>query len=984
VIIKMMRIVSRLAILSLIFQWAASSVAARGVTIDLQHTGLEAQAAPARIAVDDEPAGAAARVLDEAGGIPAFAVPLAVRVDVQGSAGDPALTARLAAFDRRHVPVWLSLPAPAAQEDVEAWRIALRGLLEKQGSALTILEVAVDRQPARLARFAVQVAATEVRASHDAVRLALGGPAMSDRVRREEIYSADLAPYVDLLAIPEKDEPAAGWLQQVDPLAGIVLIAPAPDTASDDPARVVDGVLRDLGTEVVMHAWRASDVNGVALRALGSLTDLFTHEISILDDAAVGLGLQVESADVTLSMPHRVLFDERTFSTYLVYWGSGSELELSILLPVEGVPGVRDPLTGHRSGARGYTRDKTTGRVRATVPQTGRPMILDFNEGAADAIAERTGVSAARQLSTGEIIARHQQQQRAQDALVKNYIAHARMQQHFRPTVTDPGYDVLTENRYFVAGDEVEWEELSFSVNGSKWGADRPAFPLLQPEKVLSLPLQLRFDEGYRYRLVGNEVVDDLDCFVVRFEPVRQNEALYRGTVWIDQKTFGRVRVQATQSGLSAPVVSNDETQHYRRTVVGNRPVFLFSGLTARQILLIAGRNLLLEKDVTFSEFRVNDAEFERERGSARESDRVMYRETDRGLRYYVKERGTRVVSDRATSHAKAMAMGVTLDPSYAFPLPIFGINYLDFNFGSPNQQLAILFAGVLAAGNIQRAKIGNTHLDASLDFFAIAAPSSDRLYEADGEAASERVLTWPLSTGFNLGWQATPFQKATLQYQSRFDGYVKDRTTAEAFDVPSSTVTQGIGGAWEYRRGGYSLLLDGTWFGRATWGPWGLRQPGALAALTTSPRTYAKYSAGLSRDLYLNTFQKIHLNGAWFGGRDLDRFAKYQFGLFDNTRIHGVPASGVRYGELAMARGSYSINIFEQYRFDFFLDQAWGRDEPGRGEWQPLSGFGVAVNLRAPFNTIFRADLGKSLLPARYGSLGSTTLQIMFLKPLR
>ena len=107
-----------------------------------------------RIAVDDEPAGAAARVLDEAGALPSFTVPLAVRVVFQGAAGDPALAARLAAFDKRRAPVWLSLPAPAAQEDVEPWRIALRGLLEKQGSALTILEVAVDRQPARLARFA--------------------------------------------------------------------------------------------------------------------------------------------------------------------------------------------------------------------------------------------------------------------------------------------------------------------------------------------------------------------------------------------------------------------------------------------------------------------------------------------------------------------------------------------------------------------------------------------------------------------------------------------------------------------------------------------------------------------------------------------------------------------------------------------------------------------------------------------------------------
>ena len=113
--------------------------------------------------------------------------------------------------------------------------------------------------------------------------------------------------------------------------------------------------------------------------------------------------------------------------------------------------------------------------------------------------------------------------------------------------MTDPGYDVVTENRYFVAGDGVEWEELSFSVNGSKWGSDRPPFPLLQPEKVLSLPLQLRFDSDYRYRLAGTERVGDYDCYVVRFEPVGRRPSLYRGTVWIERRTFARVRVQAVQ-----------------------------------------------------------------------------------------------------------------------------------------------------------------------------------------------------------------------------------------------------------------------------------------------------------------------------------------------------------------------------------------------------------------------------------------------------
>ena len=160
------------------------------------------------------------------------------------------------------------------------------------------------------------------------------------------------------------------------------------------------------------------------------------------------------------------------------------------------------------------------------------------------------------------------------------------MDQHFRPTMTDPGYDVASDNRYFVSGSDVEWEELSFSVNGTKWGPDRPAFPLLQAEKVLSLPLQLRFDNDYRYRLAGTERVGAYDCYVVRFDPVGAGQSLYRGTVWIDRRTFARVKVQAVQTSLSAPVVSNEEIQTYAPVAsIGNRPVFLFTGLTARQIM---------------------------------------------------------------------------------------------------------------------------------------------------------------------------------------------------------------------------------------------------------------------------------------------------------------------------------------------------------------------------------------------------------------
>ena len=930
-----------------------------------------------RIAVD-EPISEARPALDPS------PLPFAYLVRLAGVVSDRTLEERLAAHIARKVPVWLALEAPGTVDGVEPWRAALQDLLTRHREGIAILEIEAGAD-SKLTTFAVRLASTEVRSARESIRVALSGSQVPSPGALAELYTSELAPYIDLFVLTGTAGQAAAsaHLLSVDPDARLAILA---GDAGDEPdgvaRRLIDSQLDTVGTDVAIIAWRSSALIQPALRRLVPIAPLLAGDITALDAPAAGLVLSLAGRDVTGSTRHRLLFDNRTFATYLVYWGEASHtpLDVALTLSVEGTPVLYRLADGSRLIVSDYSRDAGTGRVRARVQLTGGPTLVDFNEGASAVFAERSGVSAERRLLVQEIIARHQQQQRAQDALVLNYMASARTEQHFRPTMTDPGYDVVTDNRYYVAGDGIEWEELSFSVNGSKWGADRPPFPLLQPEKVLSLPLQLRFDNDYRYRLEGTERVGEYDCYVVRFDPVEHAQSLYRGTVWIERTTFARVKVSAVQTGLSAPVVSNEEIQTYRPIAsVGNRPIFLFAGLTARQIILIAGRNILVEKIVAFEDFRVNDPGFEGARTSARRSDSVMYRETDQGLRYYVKQGDERVVSARATRTARAMAMGVTFDPSYAFPLPIFGINYLNFEFrGRQDTQLAVLFAGVLAAGNIQRPKLGGTPFDASVDFFAIAVPSSDRLYEASGEREEERLLTWPLTTGLNLGWQFTPFQKVSTQYQFRFDAFARDRTTSEAFDVPASTITNGLGGGWEYRRGGYNVVLNGTWFARAAWRQWGVEPDPA------SRSSYLKYSASISRDIYFNVFHKVHVNGAWFGGRDLDRFAKYQFGMFDDTRIHGVPASGARFEELGMMRGSYSFNIFEQYRLDLFLEQAWGRDRVLDAAWQPITGVGAAVNLRAPWGTMLRVDAGKSRLPERYQRIGSATLQILLLKPLR
>src|SRR5207237_6911400 len=184
-------------------------------------------------------------------------------------------------------------------------------------------------------------------------------------------------------------------LHRVDSSAAIVVTASGAD-GRDPVRRVVDGTLQDLGTDVALHAWPAAGEMPAALRALIPIADLLTDEISVLDPAVAGLSLHVGAEDVTASLPHRLLFDGKTFATYLVYWGDPGPqaLRMTLVLPVEGVPGVHDLIAGARSSAADYSREQSTGRVQADALLTGRPMVVDFNEGASEVLIERSGVSA--------------------------------------------------------------------------------------------------------------------------------------------------------------------------------------------------------------------------------------------------------------------------------------------------------------------------------------------------------------------------------------------------------------------------------------------------------------------------------------------------------------------------------------------------------------------------------------------------------------
>lgn len=107
-----------------------------------------------------------------------------------------------------------------------------------------------------------------------------------------------------------------------------------------------------------------------------------------------------------------------------------------------------------------------------------------------------------------------------------------------------------------------------------------------------------------------------------------------------------------------------------------------------------------------------------------------------------------------------------------------------------------------------------------------------------------------------------------------------------------------------------------------------------------------------------------------------------YRFGLFDETRMRGVPSAGVRFSEMVMQRAQYSFNLLDLYRLDLFYDHAWGRTDE-RAAWSRTTGIGTEVSLRGPAGTMMKVGVGKGYLPRAYSGSGSWVVELTVLKPL-
>jgi len=698
---------------------------------------------------------------------------------------------------------------------------------------------------------------------------------------------------------------------------------------------------------------------------------LFTRDLAPIPPGQELFELRDPQGRSLLGSQTRLLpfFGAVGFRTFVVFFRDeiGDPQPAELLL---GVGDLNQPLIHDLSKKEktpaSFTVDEGNDPRGATVfvNLSSRPMILDYGRdslagaGAPSFVVDVTGT---KQLTVEEILTRHQAFQASQDARLDHFSAQGEVSIFINLAEFNNTFDVTTSNNFYydrITG--MEWEQKEHYINGVKWRSGKfPKIPLVQPEKVPVIPLEISLDREYQYTLLGEELVGEFHCYLLKFQPVSEDSPRFSGKVWLDKVSFAKVKITSVQTNLQDPVISNDQTDFYLPHTAADGELWLLDHIDGQQVFSTSGRNTAVERKITFRNYQVNSPEFNDLRQQAYDSGHNILRDTDEGMRYLEQGKdGEMKVVDNLYQKVLAGATGVYIDPGLKNTLPLLGVDYFDFNFLNTKSQLNVFFAGMLLDANLTKTDLAGTGMELGMELFGIGIPLKSRVFrrEDGGEAPGEELESLPMSLGVNLGYNMANFWKVRLSYYLGYRHFSDSSDTADDFIVPVSTRTDNFSLGLVYQKRGYSLNLSTTYGRRAKWEFWG-RPEGQ--DLDPQQQDFTLFSGVLAKDFHLPFFQKIHLELGYFGGNDLDRFSKYSFGPYGDTALHGYSSGTLRADRAAIAHLGYGFNLGQVIRFGAFLDGAYYRDDDLLDDFETLLGTGISTGFIGPWQTIVRLDYG-------------------------
>jgi hypothetical protein len=778
---------------------------------------------------------------------------------------------------------------------------------------------------------------------------AAGEPARSQIEQVVRILlDEDLEPYIDRVALP----PGFAEASSVDPAL------PARSwvrTAAAAPGETVNAALAALAAVPAANPVQVGGAVGQAdWEALRRLQTYLTDDVS--------RNPEMTKAARRDGTPFDVLrfFDAKKFTPILLLPQDPSG---AATITLSGGPFAKATVENLGSGvkkdfdlrgAKTLTLDFSKGPLAAVLAPAARPA------GDTRAAVE---VGAARGLTAEEIVARERAWDAGQREKVQSFVADMKTSLRFRIAEVNETFDLtILGPFYFRRGEPPDWEWDEFYLNGVKWkGKTLPKLPILQPEKVTTLPLDIQLTEDYDYALRGETTAGGRRAYHIAFTPkvTTGEKPVYRGSVWIDMETFALLRRDSVQLNLKGETLSNVQTEFYR-PVPGQPGLVLPLEIKGEQVFSTAGRTTAIERDVVMQSVRVNPPDFSERRAAAYASPAQMIRDTEKGMRYLVPDPARpqeRVVEEKISKKSTFGLLGAFYDDSLDYPLPLLGVQHFNFDLWGKGKQISVFFAGALVTANYTDPSLAGSRFDLGADLFAVAFASGDTSYRGGKEVTAEKLKHLPAIFQVNVGHPIGPYLKASLGLFTKWDNYQRDKDTGPTFVTPVDTFTDGADLKLVGNFSGFNAVANGSFYRRRRWEFWG--DP-STSEYEAKQKEYWRYSLSVSKDRYFPGFRKLHLGLSYQGGSNLDRFSKYEFGTFSGNPVRGYKSGSLRTESAFVGNISYGLNIENIIRFEAFYDQALLKDKRSGFNNTYFSGAGLLASLNGPWqNSLIRGEVG-------------------------
>jgi hypothetical protein len=894
---------------------------------------------------------------------PATPVPLLVRLrqDDLAMAG-PSLDS-LSPEQRRKTTVVVSYAIDKEKDplaDVEQHTSAIVDWARTRGP-FEAFGVAVDVADPKVASYAIKRLAVSAQGLNVADRIIVPAASLEDFSRLSEASA-----YFDTVLIDGGSMAAA--LQAKDPAKKVasVVVPQSPNALFDLAQALSQGATR---------AYLAGPADAPTIAALAG----FNHTLSgdwAYDSTSQTTVLDAKGNPVT--MPVLTFVRGEDLRTIVVPRGEAASSTI-VSLPTDRYERPR------RVDAAGEKEITDTGRKGGHLLVGVQPVRTPFaitvehaEKPQKNVTRESIDIATQRGISVEEIIRNHQAYKSYQESVQPRYIARNTTKLRFDMTGGEAIEATIAGDYFSEPKGNSDWVWEDFYLNGVKWKHGRiPELPIIQPEKVAQLPLDIHLTNEYHYQLVRETDLLGYHAYEVRFEPPPNAPAslpLYRGTVWIDTRTWARVRLSMVQLHLVGEVLSNEEQVEFQpfaketyapltAAEVGKTDpraiIWLPREVKAEQVVSAAGRATPVLRATTFSDFKLNPPEFDRLHADASRSDSRMIRETEKGMRYLEKTGdGQRVVKEGFDTSRTFMLGGIHHDAGLQYPVvPLGGVDYFNFNLANRGIQTNVFFAGVVVAANATQPNVANTHTNVGADFFAIALPTTNSIYRNGVEEKSEDVKSLPTNLNLRVGHPVLQFGKIDLNFGVDHRVFRKGDDTANGFIIPSSTFAIGPGIDAQYSRWGYTVTTFYDYTHRTSWKPWGV-----LSEYNQDQQNYSQWGASFAKSIYLPKFQRLTLDVNWLDGQHLDRFSKYELGFFGTRRIHGIRSGSVRAEKAVIGHLSYGLVFSDQFRLEAFYDHGLITDRVAGYAREPFQGLGLAGQTVGPWGTLLRLDIGKTI----------------------